>query len=221
MADALKRTSTSGTETVIKGDGDYSDDEGLIEQYKAKGKVRQYEKIKTNAHNIQDDQRECHLWEDVSWKRTIANTEAENTEVVPTVEQESCIKAKQQVKVEKEDGAAGYPKDPAEPTTLGSSQLAKPENAKGILDKIIAKVEELHAETSEPVAKFLLSYVVPKNNAANAKADAVSGEISMILENKIAAWKAISLKFSQAKSELEAARNSLAMQLDEAKKQME
>ena len=63
-------------------------------------------------------------------------------------------------------------------------------------------------------------YVIPKHNAAKAKADAVSGEINMIFENKVAAWKDISLKFSQAKSELEVARKSLAMQLDEAKKQI-
>jgi hypothetical protein len=38
VTDSLKHTSTSAKESVVKGDGDYMDEEDLIEKYKSKGK---------------------------------------------------------------------------------------------------------------------------------------------------------------------------------------
>ena len=81
------------------------------------------------------------------------------------------------------------------------------------------KVAELLAEISDPISKLLPSYLKPKGDAAKAKAEALSGEIDMILDSKMGVAKDIIKKLSENKSELEAVRKSLAMQVDEAKKQ--
>ena len=45
VTDSLKHTSTTAKESVVKGNGDYMDEEDLIEKYKSKGKVKQYDAI--------------------------------------------------------------------------------------------------------------------------------------------------------------------------------
>lgn len=89
------------------------------------------------------------------------------------------------------------------------------------MDKIVGKVAELLSDISDPIAKLLPPYVKPKSEAAKAKAEAFIGEIDMILESKEGVAKEINSKFSENKSELEAARKSLAIQLDEANKQIQ
>ena len=106
VTDSLKHTSTSAKESVVKGDGDYMDEEDLIEKYKSKGKVKQYDAIKKNAHQFWGDQRECWLWEDIVWKRSSSQTEAEKTETSKEIEKVSKIKPKTKAKskVKKEAG---------------------------------------------------------------------------------------------------------------------
>ena len=225
VTDSLKHTSTSAKESVVKGDGDYMDEEDLIEKYKSKGKQKQYDAIKKNAHTFWDDQRECWLWEDIVWKRNSSQTEADKTETSKEIEKVSKIKPKTTAKskAKKEPGAndASEDKAAAEAKQLSTNQLAKITKDKENLDKIVGKVAELLSDISDPIAKLLPPYVKPKSEAAKAKAEAFIGEIDMILESKEGVAKEINSKFSENKSELEAARKSLAIQLDEANKQIQ
>ena len=225
VTDSLKHTSTSAKESVVKGDGDYMDEEDLIEKYKSKGKVKQYDAIKKNAHQFWDDQRECWLWEDIVWKRNSSQTETDKTETSKEIEKVSKIKPKTTAKskAKKEPGAndASEDKAAAEAKQLSTNQLAKITKDKENLDKIVGKVAELLSDISGPIAKLLPPYVKPKSEAAKAKAEAFIGEIDMILESKEGVAKEINSKFSENKSELEAARKSLTIQLDEANKQIQ
>ena len=144
VTDSLKRTSTSGKESVVKGDGDYLDDEDLIEKYLKKGKEKQYAAIKKNAHSFYDEQRECYLWEDVSWKTRTKQTQAEKTEVIQDIEQESKMKPKAKPKPKKEVKTEGQGGDEEEKRSeaklLSGPQLARIKKEKDCLGKIVVKV---------------------------------------------------------------------------------